>query len=65
MTTREAALVLGVPEEQIREMQTEGILPEPIPDDHFDAVIQFRLELEKAMRRKFDRHGGADSVSPN
>lgn len=58
ISTTEAALILGQSEYQIRKMQREGTLPKPIPDDYFDAVIKFRLQLEEVMRRKVDARRG-------
>ena len=56
MSPSEAALILGVSEERVRELQAEGSIPNPIPDDYFNVVIDFRAKLEQAMRRKVDRH---------
>ena len=57
----EAALILGDTRDRILEMQTEGYIPDPIPDDYFDVAIPFRIGLEKAMRAKVDRQRGIDA----
>lgn len=58
ITPNEAAMILGDNPGHIREMQAEGLLPDPIPDDYFDSVIAFRVKLEKVLRRKIDRQRG-------
>lgn len=54
MTIGEAANVLGVPIEEARRLQKDGYLPDPIPDDYLDAVMRFRIRIEKAHRAKMD-----------
>lgn len=63
ISTTEAALILGVSESAIRKMQRERTLPKPIPDDHFDAVIEFRTRLEQAMRARVDRQRSETDAS--
>ena len=54
MTVREAATILGVSDDTIRKWQAEGVFPRPIPDDYLNPVIDFRLRLEQAMRKRVD-----------
>jgi hypothetical protein len=62
ISPKEASDVLGVPVETIRKWQDEKWLPDPIPDDHFDTVIDFRIRLEQAARKRYDRlHGTPDA----
>ena len=62
ITVREASTILGIPEDKIRDWQGRGVLPNPIPDDYFDSVIEFRIRLEQAFRQRYDRlHGPTDA----
>lgn len=61
MTIAEAAKILGVSQKSVRDMQRNGSIPKPIPDDYFDAVIKFRVRIEEAARRKVDRQRGLDA----
>ena len=61
MSPDEASLVLGVTPDRVREMQLEGLLPDPIPDDLLDVLIPFRIRVENAARLKVDRMRGTDA----
>lgn len=51
-------MILGDTPEHVRELQAEGNLPDPIPDDYFDPIVKFRLDLEKAHERRMRRLQG-------
>lgn len=55
MTSSEAAQILGVDVETIERWQQAGKMPDPIPDDYLDPVVDFRIKLEQAHRRRIDR----------
>lgn len=61
MTVSEAAKILGVKPEKVREWQAAGTFPKPIPDDYLNHVIEFRLRLEDAARRRWDAKRAADA----
>jgi hypothetical protein len=61
MTAGEAANILGVSIETVEMWQANGRLPNPIPDDFLDTVIDFRLKIEQAFRRKYDQQRGVMS----
>lgn len=62
VTPEEASLVLGVEPVVVRRWQESGAMPTPIPDDYFDAVIDFRLRIEEAFRRKIDQQRAPEDV---
>jgi hypothetical protein len=63
MTNTEAAKVLGLPITEVERLQGEGLLPNPVPDDYLDPIMQFRIDLEKAHRRKMDRFSRGEPVA--
>lgn len=60
MNPEDAAKILGYTPEQVRALQEKGNLPDPIPDDYLDPVLDFRVRIEMAMRRKIDKQRGID-----
>jgi len=55
MTIEDAASILGQPVDEIKRLQREGKMPDPIPDDYLDPVVKFKLDIVKAHARKVER----------
>lgn len=62
MTISEAAKILGVSEKEVRKWQREGTFPKDIPDDFLDPFVNFRIQLQQALRRKIDRQRGLNDA---
>lgn len=58
----EAAQTFGVSVATVRSWQKKGWLPDPIPDDHLDSVINFRIQLEQVFREKVDRRRSEETA---
>lgn len=51
----DAATILGESVETIQGFQSKGWFPDPIPDGFLDPVIEFRIAMQLAFRRKIDQ----------
>lgn len=63
ITIEEAALVFGVKPAKVRKWQKDGRLPDPIPDDYLDTLINFRVRIEAIHRNRIDAARGTDASS--
>jgi hypothetical protein len=63
ISVEEAARVFGVTPATVRKWQKAGQVPNPIPDDFLDAIIDFRIKLESVFQHKFDSKAKEDASS--